>query len=919
MDTSKHSVVDFKEDSESSIVDSLTMEIVSDLAIRLIYITNGLPIYIILAYQLTCSGSRFYSLWGECYTRYHSRSRCFEYLRTQALFAPFGGIGIGRRFINRPQISYNDYYNRYHGFRIVDSRFYYNGLAYRLSCSSQRFYSLWGDCYTRYHSRSRCFGYLRTQGLFAPFGGHGFGVSRYNNRFASGHHISYNNYYNRFHGFRIVDRGFYYNGLSYRLSCSSQRFYSLWGDCYTRYHSRNRCFEYLRTQGLFAPFGGHGIGINRFNTRSISGHPISYNEYYNRYHGFRIVDRGFRYNGLGHGIGVSRFNTRSISGHPISYNDYYNRYHGFRIANSQFYYNGLAYRLACNSQRFYRLWGDCYTRYHSRSRCFGYLRTLGLFTPFGGHGIGVNRFSTRSISGHPISYNDYYNRYHGFRIVNSQFAYNGIAYRLSCSSQRFYSLWGNCYTRYHSSSRCFRYLRTQGLFAPYGGHGIGVNRFSTRSISGHPISYNDYYNRYHGFRIANSQFAYNGIAYRLSCSSQRFYSLWGNCYTRYHSRSRCFRYLRTQGLFAPYGGHGIGVNRFSTRSISGHPISYNDYYNRYHGFRIANSQFAYNGIAYRLSCSSQRFYSLWGNCYTRYHSRSRCFRYLRTQGLFAPYGGHGIGVNRFSTRSISGHPISYNDYYNRYHGFRIANSQFAYNGIVYRLSCSSQRFYSLWGNCYTRYHSRSRCFGYLRTQGLFAALGGHVIGAINTGLISGHPISYNDYYKRYHGFRIANSQFAYNGIVYRLSCSSQRFYSLWGNCYTRYHSRSRCFGYLRTQGLFAALGGHVIGAINTGLISRHPISYNDYYKRYHGFRIVNSQFNYRGSAYRLSCSSQRFYSLWGNCYTKFHSRSRCFGYLRTQGLFAPFRGHILGLNRRADVVVHHIHEVVLNREPNSHY
>ena len=44
---------------------------------------------------------------------------------------------------------------------------------------------------------------------------------------------------------------------------------------------------------------GHGIGINRFNTRLISGHPISYNDYYNRYHGFRIVDRGFHYNGLG--------------------------------------------------------------------------------------------------------------------------------------------------------------------------------------------------------------------------------------------------------------------------------------------------------------------------------------------------------------------------------------------------------------------------------------------------------------------------------------------------------------------------------------------------------------------------------------------------------------------------------------------
>lgn len=45
------------------------------------------------------------------------------------LFCLGHGIGIRRRFINGPLISYNDYYNRYHGFRIVDSRFYYNGLG----------------------------------------------------------------------------------------------------------------------------------------------------------------------------------------------------------------------------------------------------------------------------------------------------------------------------------------------------------------------------------------------------------------------------------------------------------------------------------------------------------------------------------------------------------------------------------------------------------------------------------------------------------------------------------------------------------------------------------------------------------------------------------------------------------------------
>ncbi|VDI10930.1 Hypothetical predicted protein, partial [Mytilus galloprovincialis] len=735
-------------------------------------------------------------------------------------------------------------------------------------------------------------------------------------------------------GYRIVNSRFTYHGNHFLVTCSRRRLFSLWNNCLHRHNTIIQCFREMRKRNVFRLVGEHSSCSKLLGHSSrghiihhalihghhpiihghhISHHPIIHGHHISHHpiiHGHHIS-----HHPIIHGHHLSH-NSRFIHGHHISYIDYYNRYHGFRIVDSRFHYNGLTYQLTCSGSRFYSLWGECYTRYHSRSRCFEYLRTQALFAPFGGNGIGIRR---RFINGPLISYNDYYNRYHGFRIVDSRFYYNGLAYRLSCSSQRFYSLWGDCYTRYHSRSRCFGYLRTQGLFAPFGGHGIGVSGFNNRFASGRHISYNNYYNRFHGFRIVDRGFHYNGLAYRLSCSSQRFYSLWGDCYTRYHSRSRCFEYLRTQGLFAPFGGHGIGINRFNTRLISGHPISYNDYYNRYHGFRIVDRRFHYNGLGYRLSCSSQRFYSLWGDCYTRYHSRSRCFQYLRTQGLFASFGGHGIGVSRFNTRSISGHPISYNDYYNRYHGFRIANSQFYYNGLAYRLSCSSQRFYSLWGNCYTRYHSRSRCFGYLRTQGLFSPLGGHVIGAINTGLISGHPISYNDYYNRYHGFRIINSQFNYHGSAYRLSCSIQRFYSLWGNCYTRYHSRSRCFGYLRTLGLFAPFGGHGIGAVNTKFFSGHYISYNDYYNRYHGFRIVNSQFNYRGSAYRLSCSSQRFYSLWGNCYTKFHSKSRCFEYLRTQGLFAPFGGHILGLNRRADVVVHHIHEVVLRKGHNSHY
>ncbi|CAG2233543.1 unnamed protein product [Mytilus edulis] len=255
------------------------------------------------------------------------------------------------------------------------------------------------------------------------------------------------------------------------VTCSRRRLFSLWNNCLHRHNTVIQCFREMRKRNVFRLVGEHSSCSKLLGHTSrghilhhalIHGHhPIIHGHHISHHpiiHGHHIS-----HHPIIHGHHLSH-NSRFINGHHLSYIDYYNRYHGFRIVDSRFHYNGLTYQLTCSSSQFYSLWGECYTRYHSRSRCFEYLRTQALFAPFGGHGIGIGR---RFINGPQISYNDYYYRYHGFRIVDSRFYYNGLAYRLSCSSQRFYSLWGDCFTRYHSRSRCFGYLRTQGLFAPF--------------------------------------------------------------------------------------------------------------------------------------------------------------------------------------------------------------------------------------------------------------------------------------------------------------------------------------------------------------------------------------------------------------------------------------------------------------------
>ncbi|XP_071160955.1 uncharacterized protein [Mytilus edulis] len=482
--------------------------------------------------------------------------------------------------------------------------------------------------------------------------------------------------------------------------------------------------------------------------------------------------------------------TRHSSHHSYHGVSYYKRYHGFKISHRRFFYHGLGYKLRCGKSRFYRLWRRCYGKYHSRSRCFGVFRTRHLFSLYKGHG----------------------KKYHGFKLRHNRFFYGGHGYKLRCARRVFYRSWRSCYRRYHSRSACFGYLRKRHLFGiyhrgssyggVYGGYGHGRNSYS-------------YYISHHGFSIRHNRFLYHGISYRLKCSSNRFYRLWSNCYDHYHSVGTCFGRLRRQHLFYRYvggssyggivGGYGHGKYSYS-------------YYRSHHGFQIRHNRFLYHGISYQLKCSSSQFYRLWSECYDEYHSIGDCFELLRRQHLFYKYVA-GIFLKQIKT--VSNIFVKYN----KKHELNVDYLHGKHEHTINKLH---------------DYH------------GIYGV---------------GHLVSYLDYYKKYHGFKISHNRFSYGGKAYTLKCGLQRFYNLWSNCWSSYHRRSLCFGRLRKSHLFELYSGdydndYAPGAVvvkNTvygggyHLGDSHVVTYMDYYKKYHGFKISHSRFTYGGKGKAVSC------------------------------------------------------------------
>ncbi|CAC5391130.1 unnamed protein product [Mytilus coruscus] len=881
-----------------------------------------------LGYKLRCGKSRFYRLWRRCYGKYHSRNRCFGVFRKRNLFGTYKGHGYGGGYLR--------YYKKYHGFKLRHNRFFYGGHGYKLRCSRRRFYRSWRSCYTRYHSRRTCFGYLRKRHLFGIY----HTGSSYGGVFGGYNHGKYSyGYYRRHHGFQIRHNRFLYHGTSYQLICSSSRFYRLWSNCYDQYHSVGACFGRLRRQHLFYKYVGGSSYGGVFGGYNYGKYSYGY---YRRHHGFQIRHNRFLYHGTSyqlicsssrfyrlwsncydqyHSIGACFGRLRrqhlfykyvggsSYGGVFGGYNygkysyGYYRRHHGFQIRHNRFLYHGTSYQLICSSSRFYRLWSNCYDHYHSVGACFGRLRRQHLFYKYVGGSSYGGVFGGYNYGKYSYGY---YRSHHGFQIRHNRFLYHGISYRLICSSSRFYRLWSNCYDQYHSVGACFGRLRRQHLFYKYVGGSSYGGVFGGYNYGKYSYGY---YRSHHGFQIRHNRFLYHGISYQLKCSSSRFYRLWSNCYDHYHSVACCFGRLRRQNLFYKYVGGSSYGGVFGGYSHGKYSYGY---YRSHHGFQIRHNRFFYHGTSYRLKCSSSRFYRLWSNCYDHYHSVGACFGRLRRQNLFYKYVGGSSYGGVFGGYSHGKYSYGY---YRSHHGFQIRHNRFLYHGTPYRLKCSSSRFYRLWSNCYDHYHSVGACFGRLRRQNLFYKyVGGSSYGGVFGGYNHG-KYSYG-YYRRHHGFQIRHNRFLYHGTSYQLICSSSRFYRLWSNCYDHYHSVGACFGRLRRQHLFYRYGGGSSYGGVFGGYSHGKYSYG-YYKSHHGLQISHNRFLYHGVSYQLKCSRSRFYRLWSDCYDNYHSVDACFGRLRRQHLFYTYGGghYGVGLNylykhkKIADYHVNRIHHV----------
>ncbi|XP_063420784.1 histidine-rich glycoprotein-like, partial [Mytilus trossulus] len=416
-------------------------------------------------------------------------------------------------------------------------------------------------------------------------------------------------YHKRYHGFKITHGRFAYKGLGYKLTCGKSRFYRLWRSCYSRYHSRGRCFGRFRKQHLFAVYKGHGHVVSHRHGLG-HGHVVIHGHvhYIRHRHG-----HGYSH---GHGHGYSHGHGHVYSHghghghrhghiHRTSYYSYYKKNHGFRIHHHWFSYGGRVNRLTCHRNRFYSLWNNCYTHHHSRSYCFGHLRKQHLFVSYHGDGHGHiyhdhkmphhKRHQYRhNLLLHKKIANHHVNRIHNVannhvskiahisykHVQNIGFQANKHVSRIENEAgrhiDRFRKLVKFHMNRLHNHAKDHlsavehqherhlserQYQNTQHLSNEEHLHNKHEHHISKlHSIlghgygDGHVVSYLDYYNKYHGFPIADNRFTYDGIAYKLKCESSRFYSLWSNCWSQYHSRRVCFGNLRKQNLFIDYPG-----------------------------------------------------------------------------------------------------------------------------------------------------------------------------------------------------------------------------------------------------------------------------------------------------------------------------------------------------------------------------
>ncbi|XP_052092347.1 histidine-rich glycoprotein-like [Mytilus californianus] len=348
-----------------------------------------------------------------------------------------------------------------------------------------------------------------------------------------------------------------------------------------------------------------------------------------------------------------------------------------------------------------------------------------------------------------------------------------------------------------------------------------------------------YLKKYHGFKIRHGRFSYNGIGHTHGghYESRKYY--------KFHSHGHGHGYRH---------GHGDGYSHGLIHGVSNY-----SYYKKYHKFRIQHHRFSYGGKAFKLTCHRKRFFKLWNDCFTHHHSRSYCFGFLRKQHLFVTYGaghhgytshgagyGHGQGYHGQNNiykhlnlhKKIDTHHVqrihhtanSHVSAISHLSNIHVRNIQYEANKHVSRISDEANKhinkFRQLVNHHINRLHKQAKhhlsAVDYQHKRHLSESeyqkkrhlakkehlhkkheyyLSKHH-SMVDYGYDQGHVVTYLDYYKKYHGFRIDHDRFSYGGKAYTLKCESKQFYSLWSDCWSQYHSRSTCFANLRKQHLF---------------------------------------------------------------------------------------------------------------------
>ncbi|XP_063427256.1 uncharacterized protein LOC134710787 [Mytilus trossulus] len=496
-----------------------------------------------------------------------------------------------------------------------------------------------------------------------------------------------------------------------------------------------------------------------------------------------------------------------------------------------------SYQLKCSSTRFYRFWSNCYDHYHSVGTCFGRLRRQHLFYRYVGGSSYGGSFGGHSLTKYSYSY---YRSHHGFSIRHNRFLYHGVSYRLKCSSTRFYRLWSNCYDHYHSVGTCFGRLRRQHLFYRYVGGSSYGGIFGGHSVTKYSYSY---YRSHHGFSIRHNRFSYHGVSYSLKCSSTRFYRLWSNCYDHYHSVGTCFGRLRRQHLFYRYGAGSLYGGVFGVHGRRKYSYGY---FKSHFGFQIRHNRFLYHGISYRLKCSSTRFYRLWSNCYDHYHSVGTCFGRLRRQHLFYKYvagssyggivGGYGHGRYSYS-------------YYRSHHGFSIRHNRFLYHGIFqHAIGLNLLRRHSHIANQHvTRINHEAN----KHVARISHVSNKHERNIASQAVKHVHRIASvaNKHINRFKALVDFHINRLHNHTKHHLTTLEHQH---------KRHLHDREYQNKKHELKVDYLHGkheHTINKLHAyhGIFGvGHLVSYLDYYKKYHGFKISHNRFSYGGKGKQVS-------------------------------------------------------------------